>query len=316
LKVHHLTDGIKIEKPIVLTIGTFDGVHAGHRAVIRVLAKKAKEIGGETALLTFNPHPRVVLHPNNHRLKLLNTLDEKIRLLDNSGLDNLIMARFNNELARLTPLEYVRGLLVEGIKPSEVVIGDDHRFGRNREGSFDDLKEMGIMFGFGVTALDAEKVNDIRVSSTKVRDAINEGEVAYAGQLLSHLFPMSGTVVKGEQIGRTLGFPTANLQLEDELKIIPAKGVYVVWAKIAKGTWMPGMLNIGNRPTMNANSNTIELHVIGFEGDCYGKCIDVQFVERLREERKFSGHDELKIALTNDKSKAISILANTKPPKS
>jgi len=314
LKVYHLTDVIKIEKPIVLTIGTFDGVHAGHRAILRILEQKANEIGGETALLTFNPHPRIVLHPHNHRLKLLNSQDEKIKLLGNTGLNHLIMARFDKELARLTPLEYVRGLLVEGIKPAEVVIGDDHRFGRNREGSFDDLKEMGVMFGFGVTALDAEKVSDVRVSSTKIRNAICEGEVCYAGTLLSDLFPMSGVVVKGKQIGRTLGFPTANLQLKDELKIVPAKGVYVVWAKIEDGDWMQGMLNIGNRPTMNATDDTIELHIIGFEGDCYGKCIDVQFVDRLREERRFSGHAELKAALNDDKSKAISILANTNPP--
>jgi riboflavin kinase/FMN adenylyltransferase len=314
LKVYNLKDGINIEKPIVLTIGTFDGVHAGHRAVIRVLASKASEIGGETALLTFNPHPRVVLHPDNHSLKLLNTLDEKRQLLEKAGLDNLIMAKFDNDLARLTPLEYVRGLLAEGIKPAEVVIGDDHRFGRNREGSFKDLKEMGTMFGFGVTALDAEKVSDIRVSSTKVRNAIIEGEVAYASKLLTYQFPMSGVVVRGDQIGRTLGFPTANLQIEDELKIVPGRGAYVVWAKVEGGNWMPGMLNIGNRPTMNSIKDTIEVHLIGFEGDCYEKCIDVQFVDRLREERKFSGPEELKAALISDKSKTIDILSKTSPP--
>ena len=314
MKVYNLKDGINIEKPIVLTIGTFDGVHAGHRAVIRVLASKASEIGGETALLTFNPHPRVVLHPDNHSLKLLNTLDEKRQLLEKAGLDNLIMAKFDNDLARLTPLEYVRGLLAEGIKPAEVVIGDDHRFGRNREGSFKDLKEMGTMFGFGVTALDAEKVSDIRVSSTKVRNAIIEGEVAYASKLLTYQFPTSGVVVRGDQIGRTLGFPTANLQIEDELKIVPGRGAYVVWAKVEGGNWMPGMLNIGNRPTMNSIKDTIEVHLIGFEGDCYEKCIDVQFVDRLREERKFSGPEELKAALISDKSKTIDILSKTSPP--
>ena len=314
MKVYNLKDGINIEKPIVLTIGTFDGVHAGHRAVIRFLASKASEIGGETALLTFNPHPRVVLHPDNHSLKLLNTLDEKRQLLENAGLDNLIIAKFDNDLARLTPLEYVRGLLAEGIKPAEVVIGDDHRFGRNREGSFNDLKEMGTMFGFGVTALDAEKVSDIRVSSTKVRNAILEGEVTYASKLLTYQFPMSGVVVKGDQIGRTMGFPTANLEIRDDLKIVPARGAYVVWAKVEGGNWMPGMLNIGNRPTMNSIKDTIEVHLIGFEGDCYEKCIEVKFVDRLREERKFSGPDELKAALISDKSKAIDILSNTTPP--
>ena len=314
MKVYNLTDGINIEKPIVLTIGTFDGVHAGHRAVIRVLTRKAREIGGETALLTFNPHPRVVLHPDNHSLKLLNTLDEKRQLLEKAGLDNLIIARFDNELARLTPLEYVRGLLAEGIKPAEVVIGDDHRFGRNREGSFEDLKEMGTMFGFGVTALDAEKVSEIRVSSTKVRQSIIEGEVAYASQLLTYQFPMTGVVVRGDQIGRTLGIPTANLQINDDLKIVPARGAYVVWAKVEGESWMPGMLNIGTRPTMKSNKDTIEVHIIGFEGDCYGKCVEVLFVDRLREEKEFSGAEELKAALISDKSKAIAILSNTTPP--
>ena len=314
MKVYNLTDGINIEKPIVLTIGTFDGVHAGHRAVIRVLTKKAREIGGETALLTFNPHPRVVLHPDNHSLKLLNTLDEKRQLLENAGLDNLIIARFDNELARLTPLEYVRGLLAEGIKPAEVVIGDDHRFGRNREGSFEDLKEMGTMFGFGVTALDAEKVSDIRVSSTKVRQSIIEGKVAYTCQLLTYPFPMTGVVIRGDQIGRTLGIPTANLQINDDLKIVPARGAYVVWAKVEGESWMPGMLNIGTRPTMKSNKDTIEVHIIGFEGDCYGKCVEVRFVDRLREEKEFSGAEELKAALISDKSKAIAILSNTTPP--
>ncbi|PCJ81771.1 MAG: riboflavin biosynthesis protein RibF [Bacteroidetes bacterium] len=308
MKVHHLDKGFDVEKPIVLTIGTFDGVHAGHRAVISVLAEKARQIGGETALLTFDPHPRIVLHPENHGLKLLNTFEEKKDLLENAGLDNLIIANFDIELARLTPLEYVRGLLAEKIKPEELVIGDDHRFGRNREGSFDDLHEMGIMFGFGVTALDTQCVSEVRVSSTKVRNAIWEGNVKLAGRLLTRYFPLSGLVVKGDQIGRTIGFPTANLELNDTLKIIPGNGAYAVWARIEKGEWVSAMLNIGERPTLNSTTRTIELHLINWNGDCYGENIEVRFIEKLRNEIKFSNVNELSAALKVDRVNTLSIL--------
>jgi riboflavin kinase/FMN adenylyltransferase len=314
LKVHHLDNGFSSEKPIVLTIGTFDGVHAGHRSVISVLAEKAELIGGETALLTFDPHPRMVLYPENHGLKLLNTIEEKRSLLANAGLDNLIIAHFDLDLARLTPLEYVRGLLAEGIKPKEVVIGDDHRFGRNREGAFDDLHEMGVMFGFGVTALDAKHVKAVRVSSTKVRGAIEEGNVRFAGELLGRPFPLSGVVVKGDQIGRTLGFPTANIELKDELKIVPGNGAYAVWGRIEGEEWMAGMLNIGKRPTLNSIKSTIELHFIGYEGDCYGKTIDVRFIDKLRNEKKFSSVNELSAALKKDKITTLDILDKSKRP--
>ena len=232
LKVHLKIEGFYSKKPIVLTIGTFDGVHAGHRAVIEVLKEKANKINGETALLTFSPHPRVVLHPDNHNLKLLNSRKEKEALLENAGLDHLIVVHFDIALSRLTPLDYVRKLLAEGIKPTEIVVGDDHRFGRNREGSFSSLKEMGLMFNFSVTALNAERIREIRVSSTKARDAISEGQIEHANDLLSHPFPLSGTVVEGDKLGKTIDFPTANLKLSDPLKIVPMVGVYVVWARI------------------------------------------------------------------------------------
>ena len=190
LKVYESTKDFFSSDPVVLTIGTFDGVHAGHLAVIDVLRKTAVEIGGKTALLTFHPHPRVILHPSNHGLKLLNTLDERRRLLEGAGLDFLIVEEFNLELSRLTPLEYVKNLFAEGIKPAAVVIGDDHRFGRNREGDFNALREMGKMFDFEVIALDAKYVQDIRVSSTKVRSAVEKGDVAHATELLTRPFPL------------------------------------------------------------------------------------------------------------------------------
>jgi|TARA_B110000116_G_C16794111_1_gene565559 riboflavin kinase/FMN adenylyltransferase len=312
LRVHQQSSGFKASKPIVLTIGTFDGVHAGHLAVIDVLKRKALEINGETALLTFQPHPRVILHPKNHGLKLLTDIDERITLLDKSGLDHVIIEEFNMDLASLSPLDYVRKVLSNGIKPSVIVIGDDHRYGRNREGDFERLKEMGALFGFEVVALAAEFVNDVRVSSTKIRDAVNEGNVDYAAKLLTRPFPMSGLVVEGDKIGRTIGFPTANLEIATELKIYPANGVYVILTRVkGESKWLQGMLNIGNRPTISSNEHpTIEVHIFNFDEDCYGKTLDVLFIKRLRDELKFNSLDELKVALEYDKKAACEILDN------
>ncbi|MBT5147862.1 MAG: riboflavin biosynthesis protein RibF [Flavobacteriales bacterium] len=317
MKVHLKIEGFYSKKPIVLTIGTFDGVHAGHRAVIEVLKEKANKINGETALLTFSPHPRVVLHPDNHNLKLLNSRKEKEALLENAGLDHLIVVHFDIALSRLTPLDYVRKLLAEGIKPTEIVVGDDHRFGRNREGSFSSLKEMGLMFNFNVTALNAERIREIRVSSTKARDAIIEGQIEHANDLLSHPFPLSGTVVEGEKLGQTIDFPTANLKISDPLKIVPMDGVYVVWARINEGKWMKGMMNIGCRPSVikiDSGEKTIEVHLIGYKGECYGQAIEVRIVKRLRDEMLFNGLNELKAALSRDRDETLELLKFEVPP--
>lgn len=309
MEVYKSTNDFFSEDPIVLTIGTFDGVHAGHRAVIDVLRQKAKEIGGKTALLTFHPHPRVILHPDNHGLKLLNTMEERMELLEGAGLDFLIIEDFNLELSRLTPLEYVKNLLAEGIKPSIVVIGDDHRFGRNREGDFHALKEMGKMFGFEVIALDAEYVNDIRVSSTKIRQAIYQGDMQIASEFLTETFPLVGRVIKGQKLGRDLGFPTANIEVDKELKIIPKNGAYAVWAITPDGNKRKAMLNIGERPTVSDSSNTsVEVNILDFSEDLYGENLEVRFVKRLREERRFSNVDELKAALIDDENSVRKIL--------
>ncbi len=317
LKVYLKIESFYSKKPVVLTIGTFDGVHAGHRAVIDVLKAKANKINGETALLTFSPHPRVVLHPDNHNLRLLNTRKEKEALLENAGLDHLIVVHFDIALSRLTPLDYVRKLLAEGIKPTEIVIGDDHRFGRNREGSFNSLKEMGLMFNFNVTALNAERIREIRVSSTKAREAIIEGQIEHANDLLSHPFPLSGTVVEGDKLGQTIDFPTANLKLSDPLKIVPMDGVYVVWARINEGKWMKGMMNIGCRPSViktASGETTIEVHLLGYAGNCYGQFIEVRIVKRLRDEMLFNGLNDLKAALRRDRDETIELLQFAVPP--
>jgi riboflavin kinase/FMN adenylyltransferase len=303
LEVYNSTNDFFSAEPVVLTFGTFDGVHAGHRAVIDVLRQKADEIGGKTALLTFQPHPRVILHPGNHGLKLLNTLDERMSLLEDSGLDYLIIEEFNLDLSRLTPLEYVKNLLAEGIKPSIVVIGDDHRFGRNREGDFSALKEMGKMFGFDVIALDAEHINDIRVSSTKIREAIYYGDVEHASELLTKEFPLSGKVVKGKQLGRDIGYPTANLEIENDLKILPANGAYAVIVTIPNGDQHLAMLNIGKRPTVSdSDSVSIEVNILDFNGDLYDQNLEVKFIKRIRGEQKFQSVEELKTALQKDET--------------
>ncbi len=309
MEVYNSTNNFNSSEPVVLTIGTFDGVHAGHHAVIDVLRLKADEIGGKTALLTFHPHPRVILHPNNHGLKLLNTMEERKQLLRDAGLEYLIVEEFNLELSRLTPLEYVKNLLAEGIKPKVVVIGDDHRFGRNREGDFNALSEMGKMFGFEVVALGTEFINDIRVSSTKIRHAIYDGDVVHASELLTRNFPLSGTVVEGQKLGRSIGYPTANLKVESDIKIIPKNGAYAVWAYTPDGGRHKAMLNIGERPTVsNSKELSIEVNILDFNGDLYNKGLKIEFVKRIREERKFDGVDELKSALIEDEKYTREIL--------
>ena len=309
MEVYNSTNNFNSTEPVVLTIGTFDGVHAGHRAVIDVLRRKADEIGGKTALLTFHPHPRVILHPGNHGLKLLNTMNERKKLLEDAGLDYLIIEEFNLDLSRLTPLEYVKNLLSEGIKPQIVVIGDDHRFGRNREGDFNALSEMGKMFGFEVVALGAEFVNDIRVSSTKIRHAVYDGDVVHASELLTRNFPLTGKVVEGQKLGRCIGYPTANLKLESDIKILPKNGAYAVWAFTPDGCRHKAMLNIGEKPTVsNSEEQSIEVNVLDFDGDLYNENLRIEFVQRIRDERKFGGVNELKAALNEDEQFTRKIL--------
>ncbi len=310
MKVYKSINDFFSAEPIVLTIGTFDGVHAGHRAVIEILKNEAEKIGGKTALLTFNPHPRVILYPKNHGLKLLNSMEERMVLLEGTGLDLLIVEKFSLELSRLTPLEYVKNLLAEGIKPSVVVIGDDHRFGRNREGDFTALKEMGKIFGFEVIALDAEYVDNLRVSSTKIRNAIYSGDVYHASTLLTKPFPLVGKVIEGKQLGRNMGYPTANLVINDGLKIIPADGAYAVYAITPDSKKHKAMLNIGKRPTVsNGLEKSIEVHILDFEGDLYGEEIKILFAKRIRREMKFNGVDDLKKALVQDETLTRKIFA-------
>jgi riboflavin kinase/FMN adenylyltransferase len=287
--------------------------------VLDLLKIRAAELGAASVLLTFHPHPRTVLHPDTHQLRLINTIEERRQLLEGAGLDHLVIQPFTLELSRMSPLDYVRELFAEGIRPQAVIVGYDHRFGRNREGSFDSLVNLGKVFGFEVEELPAHTVEDTRISSTKVREALLEGDMSLARKWLSQPLPFTGRVVRGEQLGRRMGFPTANLVCEDALKLIPGKGVYAVWAKIAgESNWHPAMVNIGTRPTVDSanKQQSIEVHFLEGGRQCYDEQISLRFIERLRDEMEFEGLKALQNQLQHDEQLARSILQQEVVPSS
>ena len=319
VRVHHHASefpGHASRQPrTVLTVGTFDGVHTGHRAVLQQLREVADRHNASTTLLSFTPHPRVVLDPNHHGLKLLNTLEERRELLADAGLDNLVLHPFTKDLANRTPWEYAKTLLADCIKPVAVVIGDDHRFGRHRAGNFDTLVTLGQAFGFEVEALDAHRVEDVRVSSTKVRQALEVGRVDEANTWLGKPYPTTGTVVHGEALGRELGFPTANLHVDNPLKLLPAHGVYAVWCQTPDGEWHPAMANVGTRPTIHEDAPTsLEVHVFGAEGDWYEKPLTLRWMHWMRGEVKFDSKEALVAALEADRTRALGLLASSSKP--
>lgn len=293
----------KIENAVVTT-GTFDGVHIGHLKIIDRLKEVAREINGETVLLTFFPHPRMVLFSDND-LKLISTKNEKIRLLEEAGIDHLIIHPFSREFSRLSSVEFVRDILVNKIGTTTFVIGYNHHFGRNREGSFEHLKEYGPLYGFQVEEICAQDVDEVSVSSTKIRKALESGNIITAREYLRHDFSLSGIVVKGNHLGHKIGFPTANIRVMDSHKLIPGNGVYSVRVLI-KGVEYQGMLNIGIRPTIDGSEKTIEVHIIGFDEDIYGEELTVLFDDWIREEQKFDSLDALKSQLEKDKKAVLS----------
>lgn len=292
----------------VVTTGTFDGVHIGHQKIINDLKQRARAAGGQTVLLTFYPHPRMVLHPTDHGLQLLSTQEEKTRLLAKAGIDNLIIHPFTREFSRVTAVEYVRDILVNSLGTKELVIGYDHHFGRNREGNFDHLVELAPLYGFKVVEIPAQDIDDVNVSSTKIRKALLHGDVETANRYLGYRFPLSGIVSQGAGVGRTIGFPTANLRVPETEKLIPGNGVYATSVELG-GKQYPGMLNIGVRPTVETEGKrTIELHIVGFEGDLYGQRINMEVVKHLRAEQRFPSLDALKDQLRTDRERTLEII--------
>lgn len=291
----------------VVTSGTFDGVHLGHQKILHRIREIARSIGGETVLLTFWPHPRLVLYPEEHNLRLLSTFEEKASLLRQFGIDHLVTIPFTQEFSQLTSEEFIRKVLIEKIQTKKLVIGYDHRFGKNREGSFEYLQAHSSEFGFELEEISREDVDEIGVSSTKIRKALESGDVQTANQYLGRPYELNGIVVKGQQIGRSIGFPTANIHVPNDYKLIPKDGVYAVEARVEDQIFK-AMLNIGNRPTVDGTRKTVETHLFDFQGDLYNKLITVYFRAFIREERKFENLDALKSQLTLDQKSAKSLL--------
>ena len=295
-----------VERPIVTT-GTFDGVHFGHRKIIDRLKQLAQNCYGETVLLTFSPHPRMVLFPDDQDLKLLNTIEEKKHLLEKAGVQHLIVHPFTKEFSRISSINFVRDILVNELKIHKLVIGYNHHFGRNREGTFEHLQEFAPVYGFEVEEIPVQLLDNVGVSSTKIRKALFQGDVETAAEYLGYQYQLSGTVVKGNAIGRTIGFPTANLELGNAKKIIPADGVYSAWVKV-DGISYKGMMNIGKKPTINNQARTLEVHLLEFEQDIYGEAICIEFVNKIRDEIKFTDILKLQQQLLLDKENVKKIL--------
>lgn len=300
MKIFQDLDAISKIKNPVLTIGTFDGVHIGHQKILQQLNKEALEIGGESVLFTFYPHPRMVLYPDNHGLKLLQTQDEKLAKLERMGLQNCIIYPFTFDFSRLSAIEFVRDILVNKLQIKKLVIGYDHQFGKNREGTIEFLKEICEIYNFEVIEISAQDIDDVNVSSTKIRNAIIQGDVEKANEYLGENYELSGKVIHGDSLGQSIGFPTANILINSDIKLIPGNGVYAV-KTIIKGEIFHGMMNIGIRPTITGNNDhRLEVHIFDFKENIYSQDITVQFLFKLRDEIKFEGIDELKDQLTED----------------
>ncbi|MCB2407578.1 bifunctional riboflavin kinase/FAD synthetase [Hymenobacter lucidus] len=289
-----------------VTTGTFDGLHLGHQKILKRLLEVARQTGGPSVVITYWPHPRLVLappptHPQPMDLHLLSSLEERIAQLADFGIDYLLIVPFTREFAQLTSEEYIQQILLDTVGTRKLVIGYDHRFGKNREGSFEYLSQNADRYGMSVEEIPREDVDAVAVSSTRIRRALLAGDVLTANRYLGYSYPLTGTVVRGRQLGRTIGFPTANMRVEEPLKLVPARGVYAVMATTAAGTHHQAMLNIGVRPTVAGNlDQTVETHLLDFDGDLYDQPLTVQLVARLRNEQKFDGLDALKAQLAQD----------------
>lgn len=291
----------------IVTSGTFDGVHVGHQKILDKLIQLARKTGGESVVITFWPHPRLVLHEDSKDLKLLSTFEEKADLLEQAGIHHLIKIAFTKEFSRLSSTEFIQKILIDAIGTSHLVIGYDHRFGKNREGSFDHLMANKEKWGFEVDEISRQDVDNIGVSSSRIRKALANGQVEIAAEYLGRPYQFSGTVVEGDQIGRSMGFPTANIYIAETYKLIPADGVYAVqlhW----QGHPYKGMLNIGHRPTVGGANRTVEVHIFDFNDNLYDTELRVFLIKQIRTELKFNSLEELKQQLYQDKQEAMKIL--------
>ncbi len=307
MKVFRTLDNLPSFKNAVVTIGSYDGVHLGHQSIFSRIQQLAQEVEGESIAITFHPHPRQVVYPKDKTLKLITTIEEKIALMESCGFDNLVIVPFTIEFSQQSPDEYIERLF-ETFNPSYIVIGYDHRFGLNRQGDINYLRWHSRTKDFKVIEIEKKELDEVAVSSTKIRTALSEGKIKKATQLLGHSFFLSGKVVHGQKIGKSIGYPTANLKILDEYKLLPLDGIYAVYVHI-DGERFGGMLYIGNRPTLEAhNEKTIEVNIFDFNQTLYGKIIQLEFLEFIRGDQKFEGLENLKAQLADDKVKSLAIL--------
>lgn len=296
------------KKPSVVTIGTFDGVHIGHKAILNKLIKSAEANQLESVLLTFFPHPRQVVQCVSD-LRLINTIEEKKKLLEKEGLNSLVIHPFTKEFSRLTAEEYVRDILVKHLAAKKIIIGYDHRFGKNRTADITDLKAYGETYGFEVEEISAQELNEVAISSTKIRKALKKGDIENANNYLGYNYFLTGTIVKGKKIGRTINFPTANIHIDETYKLIPKIGVYVT-STIINGKTYNGITNIGINPTVSGERKTVETHILDFDGNLYGEILEISFLAYIREEEKFNSVKSLQNAIARDESYARNYLTD------
>ena len=319
---NNLSEFKKLDNAIV-TIGTFDGVHFGHQKIIKQLVEKAKADNGESVILTFFPHPRMIIDPENQDLKMINTINEKAEILKSLGVDHLIITPFTRDFSNQLPEDYIKNTLVDNIGTKHIIIGYDHRFGKDRSGNLSDLKAAGLHFGFTVEEIMEQDIHDVAVSSTKIRQALLAGDVGLANDYLGYPFSIFGRVIKGDKIGRTIGFPTANIFVEETYKLIPGDGIYAVTVEMSpefkedfesvSGLPTPdsglrtykGMAYIGQRPTINGMTRNIEVNIFDFNQEIYGQDIKMNFLKFLRHDVKFTGLEALTIQLQKDKESTL-----------
>lgn len=312
MNVYHSIESFQPLPAAVVTSGTFDGVHLGHQRILARLIESARATGGQSVVLTFWPHPRTVVSNDSRELKLLSTLDEKIELMEKAGVEHLVVIPFTRSFSELSSEDFIRQILMERIGTRKLVIGYDHRFGRNREGGFEYLSQHGHEYGFEIEEIPRQDIEAVGVSSSKIRAALLEGNIGTANKYLGRPYSLSGTIVKGRQLGRTIGYPTANIQVDDAIKLIPANGVYAVDV-LYRGQTLMGAMNIGTRPTVAGTHRTVEVYILDFDQDIYGEHLTVGMQEYLRPELKFNGLPELVEQMHLDVEKTRELFRQ-KPP--
>ncbi|MBB2143882.1 bifunctional riboflavin kinase/FAD synthetase [Pedobacter sp. LMG 31464] len=326
MRIYHQLSEFKKLTNAVVTIGTFDGVHYGHQKIIKRLCELAKSSGGESVILTFFPHPRMIIDPENQDLKLINTIKEKAEILANLGVDHLIITPFTRDFSNLSATEYIKNILVDTIGTKQIIVGYDHRFGKDRKGGMKELEECAALYNYTIEEIPEQDINDVAVSSTKIRKALLDGDVALAETYLGYHFSISGPVIKGDKIGRTIGFPTANIFVEETYKLIPSDGIYAVTVEMSPESEVSsqesltshsslstkdsrlsyrGMAYIGQRPTINGMTRNIEVNIFDFNREIYGQTIKMNFLKFLRHDVKFTGLEALTIQLHQDKEDTL-----------